>query len=68
MTRAEIWKSNENQEEIHIFNGKDYVIGFNPKYIPQYQILKILDDLDLTLPVVELSRFNRKRLNIAKNR
>lgn len=44
---VEVWKSDQNQEEIHYFKPgeqNEYVIGYNPKYFTKEQIEKILEN------------------------
>ncbi len=48
--RLEVWKSNENQEEIHYFVGNVYLLGYNPALVPMGEVQKILLDLGYELP------------------
>lgn len=52
MITVEIWKSSENQEEVHVFNkqGVEYVIGFNPKIFTRNRIEELLKEVGLELP------------------
>lgn len=50
MIRAEVWKSSENKEEIHVFDGTNYVCGFNPRYIGRFKIQQLLRSVNMDLP------------------
>ena len=50
-TRIEIWKSNENHEERHVFvkDSQTYIVGFNPKLIREEKIREILKEAGFEL-------------------
>jgi hypothetical protein len=52
MTTVEVWKSSENQEEVHVFNrqGVEYVIGFNPKIFSWSRIAELLKEVGVEMP------------------
>ena len=44
--KYEIWKSDEGQGEVHLFDGTkqdEYIAGFNPKYFSRKTVKKLLD-------------------------
>ncbi len=41
--RLERWRSSDNQEEIHFFDGPIYIIGFNPALIDWHTIMILLE-------------------------
>jgi len=46
--KLEVWKSDQNQEEIHYFKDgeqNEYIFGYNPKYFTSEQIAEILAHL-----------------------
>jgi hypothetical protein len=44
--KYEIWKSDEGQGEVHLFDGRkqdEYIAGFNPKYFTEKKVKSLLD-------------------------
>ena len=47
--KIEVWKSDQNQEEIHLFmegEQNEYIIGYNPKYVAKEKIEALLREIN----------------------
>ncbi len=47
MIKTEHWKSNKGGREDHYFKGREYLFGYNPKFVNKKklkQILKIIHE------------------------
>lgn len=49
--KYEIWKSNQNNKEVHFFDGLTYVLGVNPQLIPLSEVIELLSDFNYEFPV-----------------
>lgn len=50
MIKTEHWKSNKGGREDHYFKGREYLFGYNPKFVNKKklkQILKIINIKEL---------------------
>jgi hypothetical protein len=46
--KVEVWKSDQNREEIHYFedDGETYLFGYNPRLIPKEIMDYVLEFVD----------------------